>query len=910
MDYDYIKAACAESGDLISLTCLTNNKSVEITLPSDDEIAILDLPLYSEIMDKQVSKIIIYNDKTFKIVSIIKPDVPVQYNMLIHELASFLNSIFHFGFLADYFSYYISDCLCDICSKDEIDAILSSNLRLTAARFKESLLKKSTEEFTDKDNSILSKCLYSFHDKYKNIETVVSSFFSDLACTIDNILHNSEYFKLTENDLEKLKYSIIYAYTAAETAEKIENIFAENMWNSTNMLLSVKLINNKFPGRKSICLEKANDVKPYYYSMSLLEYVTITSEIKEIPEGMFYCNMPLSGVVFEEGSAEVIQSKAFESTMLTNISLPLSTRYIGKQAFAKCSIKTLIIPPRVEKIDEYAFKDCKDLIEVIILSEKTNIADTAFEGCNDKISIKTYCYNASQDVNILSDDKTIDVISPVYLIKNNINFCPICKKILELKDCIIKYRGKSIKIQLLYCGEHKSYYINKSIMNKYEINSGCSVHPFLPVSNIVDIFNISNITVIPKIPYGIIVKRVSSGEYCISYQILKNNEDLIIEINPISINTMSARHLMLKQVLINNEEKTLPITISSNELKSISTEICTLFMICMDFPAGALNVSCDGTFIKNMQLIEKGKCIDIYINDSFTEKDLQKRVIEKVFVNEKKVKLPYSFIVENDTKISVEYYGSFYVYADKRLKITSAEFEIEMCENNQEKYNKYRIANPTIAEITSFDSSVCNVRSIVYHEMKYTLPAKVKLEQQSYISVGEIDKIAEHYKLKILSSHISIYRNGAILSSENTINKGDVLSAKLSGVSSSDYMMLCNGKALTYPYIVVVDYDVTFELISKKVMHMQETLFSSVLSEKEPQFNSKSFLGDMGYSTSLSASKRYEILQKAVRIYGKTKVINFLEYLIRGRTAQINGAVTYENAISVWRFDIQRVRNM
>lgn len=154
-------------------------------------------------------------------------------------------------------------------------------------------------------------------------------------------------------------------------------------------------------------------------------------------------------------------------------------------------------------------------------------------------------------------------------------------------------------------------------------------------------------------------------------------------------------------------------------------------------------------------------------------------------------------------------------------------------------------------------------------------------------------------------------RNGVFLQSGELVTEGNLLSVKLGGVRPSDYFVLQNGVAITIPATIrVADSDITFELVSRKNKQSSETVHLGTHSDNDLQLNASSFLGDMGYSTSLGTSQRYEILQKAVRKYGKKKVISFLEYLIRGKLAQVNGEKKYENAISVWRFDIQRVKNM
>ena len=60
----------------------------------------------------------------------------------------------------------------------------------------------------------------------------------------------------------------------------------------------------------------------------------------------------------------------------------------------------------------------------------------------------------------------------------------------------------------------------------------------------------------------------------------------------------------------------------------------------------------------------------------------------------------------------------------------------------------------------------------------------------------------------------------------------------------------------------------------------------------------------------IGTEQRREILKRAVNKYGRRKVINFLEFLIKDREGRQNGAEIYANAISIWRSDISFLINM
>lgn len=77
------------------------------------------------------------------------------------------------------------------------------------------------------------------------------------------------------------------------------------------------------------------------------------------------------------------------------------------------------------------------------------------------------------------------------------------------------------------------------------------------------------------------------------------------------------------------------------------------------------------------------------------------------------------------------------------------------------------------------------------------------------------------------------------------------------------------------------------------------------LEEEFPvQLRAKSFLGEAGYSTSESESRRHRILAQCVANHGKSRVINQLKSNMNLRMKQKNGNVRYANAINIWRGDI------
>ncbi len=101
------------------------------------------------------------------------------------------------------------------------------------------------------------------------------------------------------------------------------------------------------------------------------------------------CNMLTStGLVFEDVSAssalKEIASQAFYGTAITEIVIPASVNYVGKQAFANSSLKKVTLPSGKVTLEQYAFYDCKYLAEVVYdtaTASDITVNGGVFQGC-------------------------------------------------------------------------------------------------------------------------------------------------------------------------------------------------------------------------------------------------------------------------------------------------------------------------------------------------------------------------------------------------------------------------------------------------------------------------------------------------------------------------------------------------
>ena len=97
-------------------------------------------------------------------------------------------------------------------------------------------------------------------------------------------------------------------------------------------------------------------------------------------------------------------------------------------------------------------------------------------------------------------------------------------------------------------------------------------------------------------------------------------------------------------------------------------------------------------------------------------------------------------------------------------------------------------------------------------------------------------------------------------------------------------------------------YDMTDEEYLWVKMYHQPEEFSATL-------RTKSFLGEAGYSTSESETRRHIILEGCVNEYGKSKVINQLKSNINLRLKQKDGNIRYQHALNIWNGDLWYVEH-
>lgn len=110
--------------------------------------------------------------------------------------------------------------------------------------------------------------------------------------------------------------------------------------------------------------------------------LVIPSSVKEIGKGAFYGNGFRGKLVIPNGITR-IEDETFEGNDFTEIVIPESVTYIGKEAFLNCSQMTgdLIIPDSVREIGDRAFYLCYLKGNLILSNQIESIGENAFNGC-------------------------------------------------------------------------------------------------------------------------------------------------------------------------------------------------------------------------------------------------------------------------------------------------------------------------------------------------------------------------------------------------------------------------------------------------------------------------------------------------------------------------------------------------
>ncbi|MBR1628941.1 MAG: leucine-rich repeat protein [Lachnospiraceae bacterium] len=116
-----------------------------------------------------------------------------------------------------------------------------------------------------------------------------------------------------------------------------------------------------------------------FFDCKGLKNVTIPSNIKSIGEFMFFRCTNLKQVIINDG-VKTIGHSAFANTGLTDVIIPKSVDKVGDDAFRDClDLKSASISAAT--IDDYAFRRCKNLSNLLLSNNVQSIGSNVFADC-------------------------------------------------------------------------------------------------------------------------------------------------------------------------------------------------------------------------------------------------------------------------------------------------------------------------------------------------------------------------------------------------------------------------------------------------------------------------------------------------------------------------------------------------
>lgn len=133
--------------------------------------------------------------------------------------------------------------------------------------------------------------------------------------------------------------------------------------------------------QRNLYLGKCDKLKYLYIPKNLVDLhkefsqgLNSLEQIEVHPENKKYSSYEDSNVIVEKESKKLLLGCA-------NSIVPDDIQAIADYAFAYKNIQTIVIPPTVTEIGEYAFKDCTNLQELIIPKSVNNMGYGALQGC-------------------------------------------------------------------------------------------------------------------------------------------------------------------------------------------------------------------------------------------------------------------------------------------------------------------------------------------------------------------------------------------------------------------------------------------------------------------------------------------------------------------------------------------------
>ena len=163
-----------------------------------------------------------------------------------------------------------------------------------------------------------------------------------------------------------------------------------------------------------------------------------------------------------------------------------------------------------------------------------------------------------------------------------------------------------------------------------------------------------------------------------------------------------------------------------------------------------------------------------------------------------------------------------------------------------------------------------------------------------------VNKAKKPYKLKVNESNYIFQKHGNIMRQNIKLNKKYGINIELKDAMkrANNHMIISHSHLLSNEEIRTAGNYKRQE--TNKQINLKATDFA-----KEVGLNQQSPLRKMGYTTSKSREKRWEILtNQAIPVLGKAKVKQYIAMFIRLHGNNVN----MENTIREWEYDLMRLR--
>ncbi|MGN0142497.1 MAG: InlB B-repeat-containing protein [Roseburia sp.] len=138
------------------------------------------------------------------------------------------------------------------------------------------------------------------------------------------------------------------------------------------------------------------EVGEWAFGYAPLEFVTVPSNIKEIPLTCFSCNLYAKSIVIQEGVENIGRAAFQDNQYATSLSIPSTVSVIGEYAFNSCiRLESVTIADGVTSIEEGAFWGIgysAPSVSITIPKSVTHIGTDVFKDC---YNLTIYCYTNS-----------------------------------------------------------------------------------------------------------------------------------------------------------------------------------------------------------------------------------------------------------------------------------------------------------------------------------------------------------------------------------------------------------------------------------------------------------------------------------------------------------------------------------